>query len=118
MHVATAFDAMIEAALWSSTDQDGEPLEINFAPWDVAEGTREELRSELADFMEDSAEDIAASGLSDEQVGFDFWLTRNGHGAGFWDRGLGEVGERLTAAAKVWTGIDLEIGDDGLLHAL
>ena len=23
---------------------------------------------------------------SPEQVGHDFWLTRNGHGAGFWDR--------------------------------
>lgn len=32
-----------------------------------------------------------------EQAGHDFWLTRNGHGAGFWDRGLGEVGEKLTA---------------------
>ena len=21
-----------------------------------------------------------------EQAGYDFWLTRNGHGAGFWDR--------------------------------
>lgn len=29
----------------------------------------------------------------------DFWLTRNRHGAGFWDRGAGDVGKRLTQAA-------------------
>ena len=30
------------------------------------------------------------SELYDEaQAGHDFWLTRNGHGVGFWDRGLG-----------------------------
>ena len=26
------------------------------------------------------------------QIGHDLWLTRNGHGAGFWDRGLGAQG--------------------------
>lgn len=34
------------------------------------------------------------------QAGHDFALTRNGHGAGFWDRGLGDVGDQLTALAK------------------
>jgi len=33
-------------------------------------------------------------------LGHDLWLTRNGHGAGFWDRGLGELGERLSEAAR------------------
>lgn len=37
-----------------------------------------------------------------ERAGHDFWLTRNGHGAGFWDRGLGDLGDRLTEAAKVY----------------
>ena len=33
-------------------------------------------------------------------LGHDLWLTRNGHGAGFWDRGLDDLGERLSAAAR------------------
>ena len=33
---------------------------------------------------------------SAELAGHDFALTRNGHGAGFWDRGLGEMGDMLT----------------------
>lgn len=34
--------------------------------------------------------------LSLEQFGHDMTLTRNGHGAGFWDRGAGEIGAVLT----------------------
>lgn len=37
-----------------------------------------------------------------ELAGHDFALTRNGHGAGFWDRGLGEIGRRLTEEAKAY----------------
>ena len=36
-----------------------------------------------------------------EQAGRDFWLTRNGHGAGFWDRGLEEsAAQALSNAAR------------------
>lgn len=38
-------------------------------------------------------------GMDAEQAGHDLWLTRNHHGAGFWDRGLGVKGEKLTALA-------------------
>jgi len=39
-------------------------------------------------------------GLTNEAIGHNFWLTRNGHGAGFWDMGLGERGEWLTKQSK------------------
>ncbi|MCP4963363.1 MAG: hypothetical protein GY925_29360, partial [Actinomycetia bacterium] len=34
--------------------------------------------------------------------GGDFYLTRNGHGAGFWDRRYGNVGTHLSKAAKIY----------------
>ena len=37
---------------------------------------------------------------SAELAGHDFALTRNGHGTGFWDRGLGEMGDMLTEECK------------------
>lgn len=40
-----------------------------------------------------------AATLTAEQVGHDFSLTRNHHGAGFWDRGYGELGGWLTLVA-------------------
>lgn len=57
------------------------------------------------------------AGYPDDSCGHDLWLTRNGHGAGFWDRGLGDVGERLTAAAEACGACDLYVGDDGFLYA-
>ena len=33
-------------------------------------------------------------------IGHDLALTMNRHGAGFWDRGFGELGERLTEVAQ------------------
>jgi hypothetical protein len=54
-----------------------------------------------------------------EQAGSDFWLTRVGHGAGFWDRGLGAYGDVLTAACGHGTpygNLDPVIGDDGLVY--
>jgi hypothetical protein len=52
---------------------------------------------------------------SENLAGHDFWLTRNGHGAGFWDRGLGELGDALTQAAKSFGQCDLYVTDDGAI---
>ena len=50
------------------------------------------------------------------QAGHDFWLTRNGHGAGFWDRGLGKPGDDLTEAAHTFSEVSLVLGDDGKIY--
>lgn len=42
-----------------------------------------------------------AEGREDQLLGQDFCLSRNGHGTGFWDRGL-SVGDALHAAAKIY----------------
>jgi len=52
----------------------------------------------------------------DSQAGHDFWLTRNKHGAGFWDRGLGEIGEKLTEAAQSCGEKHVYLGDDNLIY--
>lgn len=63
--------------------------------------------------------DVYRAGEYDESgAGHDFWLTRCGHGAGFWDRGLGEVGDKLTNAAQVFGECHLYVGDDGRIHVM
>lgn len=52
-----------------------------------------------------------------EYAGHDFWMTSAGHGVGFWDRGLGELGDALTAACEQFQHKhDAYIGDDGLVY--
>lgn len=50
------------------------------------------------------------------QAGIDFWFTRNGHGAGFFDRELGDFEEPLETAAVKAGQCDLYVGDDGKLY--
>lgn len=56
------------------------------------------------------------------EAGGDFALTRNGHGAGFWDRYCGTDSQARNAlremaeAAKVYGDATLYVGDDGMIH--
>lgn len=52
------------------------------------------------------------------QAGHDFWLTRNRHGAGFWDGDWDKVDpdRLLDKRAKLFSEVRLERGDDGQLH--
>jgi hypothetical protein len=70
---------------------------------------------DCADFQAANAEDLTE--IDSAQAGHDFWLTRNRHGAGFWDRGYGAVGDRLTAAAHAYGSVDLYAGDDNLIYS-
>lgn len=112
----------IECALWSSTDQStqsgGCPLDDNYGADDIDTSALDSIRAECADFIEHNKADLDAyiEALGAESAGHDFWLTRNGHGAGFWDRGLGALGDRLTTASKPYGEVYLYVGDDGKLY--
>jgi hypothetical protein len=51
------------------------------------------------------------------QAAHDFILTRNGHGAGFWDgHWHAPWGDRLTALAKQFVEIHPYVGEDGMIY--
>src|ERR1700723_1133113 len=93
------FNAYLVCALWSSTDDDGNPLDDNRDCDDFAPEALAEMRNDCDAFCEAESDDLARYAAElprtewsqDARAGHDFWLTRNGHGAGFWDRGLGEL---------------------------
>jgi hypothetical protein len=107
--------AYVECALWSSTDDGGSPMDDTYGPDDIDPDSLAEMRADVVAFCQAEAVDLGD--MDPEQVGHDFWLTRNRHGAGFWDRGLGERGKRLTDAAHVYGESDLYVGDDGMVYA-
>ena len=115
------FRAYVGAALWSSNDDDGEPLDDGRDESDVAPEALASMRKDCDAFCDAHAELLAQvpakhQWSSDELNGHDFWLTRNGHGVGFWDRGYGALGERLSEACRAYGGCDLYVGDDGKIH--
>lgn len=58
----------------------------------------------------------AANKLSYTEIGHNFWYTRNHHGTGFWDRGLGDAGEKLTNISHAMGPACLYLGDDGRVY--
>ncbi len=102
----------IECALWSSTDLNGDNLE----GCEISDELQAQMEADCAEFQDAHDHDLADSGLEPGRAGHDFWLTRNGHGAGFWDEGLGELGERLSRAAKAYGSVNLYLGDDDKVY--
>lgn len=117
----TVLQAYVECALWSSTDNaddsGGAPLDDNYGSEDFGPGVLDQMREDCAGFIElTNAIPLADELWDDERLGHDFWLTRNRHGAGFWDRGHGVTGNALTEVAKDCGSRDLYVGDDGLVY--
>jgi hypothetical protein len=106
------------AALWASTGDDDEPLDASYSLDDISPETWGKMSEDVLQFIKQNEALLLASGQSDEQIGHDFWLTRNRHGAGFWDRGLGEVGDKLTQACKSFGEVWPYVGDDGRIHMM
>lgn len=128
MNIDDVLTGYVECALRSETDQSdesgGEPLDQDtdtrraYTVNDITSGAHDAMRSDVADFVAgcEAERPNVFEGMDPGQVGHDFWLTRNGHGAGFWDRGLGERGSWLTAQCKPYGEASLYIGDDERLY--
>lgn len=120
------YTAYVEAALWSSTyeTEDREDNPMDDGEHELATETRDQMLRDCGEwFAYCEANDLPAcpdyddSGYSDEEMsGHDFWLTRNRHGVGYWDRGLGDIGDKLTEAAHTFGEVGLYVGDDGLIY--
>lgn len=122
-YVGDVMGAYLETALWSSLDDEGEPLDVTYMSDDVHPDTLAAMRDDVADFLavidrEGLTEQAEASRTwaDPRQLGHDLWLTRNHHGAGFWDRGEGYLGVALTKWAHAAGEVDLYVGDDGMIH--
>lgn len=124
------FQAYVTCALWSSTDGETE-LDANYDVGDIDDATLTQMRADCDAFYaamskhihcDDAplARDFEGSIAAREaaMAGHDFWLTRCGHGAGFWDGDWPEPhADALTEAAKSFGNVELYVGDDGKIYA-
>ena len=94
----------IECILWSeSRNEAGDNYETGGHR--LTRGAKAAMERDCRDFWDAQQVDLKLylkSGRDIAHAGHDFCLTRNRHGAGFWDRGLGELGDRLTAASQAY----------------
>lgn len=118
--------AYVETALWAETDDDGVPFDRDYTIDDIAPETLDRMVADCGAFQ-DAHWDLVSYGLA--RAGHDFWLTRNRHGAGFWDGDwehsaqlspshyIDNVGDYLTDKAHAFGEVHLYVGDDGYIYA-
>jgi hypothetical protein len=119
-------------ALWSSADESdpetgGLPMDENYELDDLAPEAIEQAIKDCAAFLAKCGNALCdgvlirnTSGSTPEQMaGHDFWLTRNGHGAGFGDGDWADpLDDMLRDIAKGFRQVDLYVGDDGRIYAM
>lgn len=83
----------------------------------LAPETLVRMAADCAKFQADNAELLSRVEKRDSKIGHDLWLTRNHHGAGFWDGDYKDpFGNLLTKAAHKLGECNLYFGDDGLIY--
>lgn len=113
------FHSYVATALWSTNDESDEsggvPMDANYTPDDIDFKTLAKMRADCDRFIDENAKWLALTDRDASLDGHDFWLNRNGHGAGFWDGDLpDDVGDALDKASEkfgeVYLYVDFEAG--------
>lgn len=94
--------------------RDGDPYDSHFGLDDFTVDALLRAREDCVAFQGTHSDDL--SDEDDSHAAHDFWLTRNGHGAGYWDGDYEESkGLRLTEGCKVFGELHVYVNDDGSL---
>lgn len=124
--VETILDQYLITCLWAeydnSDEQGGDHLDENYDADDFADealdSAEKDVRKFIASVMEKHPEVFEEFSLGD--IGHDLWLTRVGHGAGFWDGDYDneelKLGDYLTEESKKLGHVDVYVGDDNKLY--
>lgn len=95
-------------------------LDKDYSIDDLAQETVTEMLADIDKFWDmviDADLEDALYPHDDDEIMHDFWLTRNRHGAGFWDGDYEDtLGERLTEISETFGKVTLYVGDDGLIY--
>jgi hypothetical protein len=129
--------SQLDSLLWTEGEIYDEKGDVTLEMWDEIYSADDATPELVAQLTEELSTDLVGVELWaleiyrehfgsawPGQFGHDLALTRNGHGAGFWDRGLGESGDVLTAWADSLGTLHIFHGHDsihpawaGMFHA-
>ena len=108
-------NAYLVTALWSSIDDKENPFDDNYSIDDFSEKALKQADKDCDLFIEKAGDLL--DDFDDTDIAHDFWLTRQGQGAGFWDGDYpDEIGDKLTEIANDFRELYIYVGDDGQLY--
>ncbi len=123
-HIDAALEPYLECVLWSELDRKGEPLNRRYTRETFSSEAIESAIADLEKFFALAGNAVEAAQMAGELQETrlfqpsHIWLTRNGHGTGFWDvQDMPHpLREALAIAAKKLGECNVYEGDDGLLY--
>jgi hypothetical protein len=90
---------------------------MNYDIEDVNSDSIGQSEADLNEFIDQASKFEGFSKCDLTDVAHDFWLTRNGHGAGFWDGDYPKkLGEQLTELAHTFREVHAIVGDDDKIY--
>lgn len=102
-----------------SYDSEDENFEESFVDIDLSESAKIRAEKDCREFI-NTVKKLKFDILDySEDAGYDFWLTRNGHGTGFWDRPEvygKQISQKLTEIAEKFRESNLYLGNDNLAY--
>lgn len=108
-------DSYLETAFWTDQEQIEEKGD-DVSSADFSEETKEKAKEDIISFMKKTEQYL--KDIPDNLIGHNFWLTRNHHGAGFWDMKEldDEIGEIVSNICHEFPEKYVFLGDDGKLY--
>ncbi len=103
----------LETALWVSELDD---FDFNDFDEKSIENAKKDIDKFIVNLIFRGCLEELLNNMSSSSIGHDFWLTRNDHGAGFWDRSLGELGDNVSKISTELGGRDIYEGDDKKIY--
>ena len=77
----------LESALFTDEERLKEDVNDEYLDLEISNALKSNAKLDCTEFIKRCIEsNITLDGYNLSQLGHDFWLTRNGHGTGFWDR--------------------------------
>jgi len=110
----------LETALWSTSHGEDGNLDDNHGIEDVSQESIDRAITDCRSFRLAAKlwlDELGAE-YDDGKIGHDFLLTRNGHGAGFWDGDYPKkIGDELTRISHGYGEVNFYLGDDGKIYS-
>ena len=115
MKMTSFLEQYLVTALWSSIDDKENPFDDNYSIDDFSEKALKQADKDCDLFIEKAGDLL--DDFDETDIAHDFWLTRQGHGAGFWDGDYpDEIGDKLTEISNDFRELYIYVGDDGQLY--
>lgn len=114
--------AYLEAAIFTEQErlEDEVGGDIDFSIDSFEYDSWSQAYNDIVKFVKMAGQDAIQEVINEkglDQLGYDLWMTRNGHGVGFWEDSY-EHEDQLMKAAEALRGVDLYVTDEGELAFL